>query len=195
MSTGTRADVRRQQRLELIVAAAEDVLADTGLEGATLQEVGERVGMSKGALYYYVDGKDQLLALVLAEVLRAIRVDAERNLADDASALARLRSFAHAHARISAERAAGKLIVSHVDLLAASAVTAALLSEHEHHARRLADAAVTAGQLRPVSPVVGAAVLFGALNTLVRSYDPQGQRTLEELVDESFDLLLRGWLA
>lgn len=188
-----RARERRRQRLRLIVDAASGVLAEVGPDGTTLDEVGQRVGMSKSALYYYVDSKQQLMALVLETILEDIRAEATRVAADGADPLQRLRTFAHAHVRAAVERPAGQLVVSTVDLLAADAVTAELLRSHQREALDVVAEAVAAGQLRDVPDLVVAPVLFGTLNAIPRMFDTSGPRPLAEVVDRALDLILDGW--
>ncbi|MEM8904754.1 MAG: TetR/AcrR family transcriptional regulator [Actinomycetota bacterium] len=189
----TRAERRREQRRALIIDAAVAELAESGIAGTTLAGVGERVGLSKGALYYYVDSRDALLALVLDDGLRAIRTAAEELAGPDPAPLDALTAFARSHVRHAVEHPSGPLIVSNVDHLAAHDLTAELLHEHERAARRIIEAAVDDGQLRHVHPVVASTVLFGALNTLCRAFDPDGPLDLDEMLDAALDLLLRGW--
>lgn len=195
LSATGRAERRREQRRALIIAAAEDELRESGIAGATLAGVGERVGLSKGALYYYVDSRDALLALVLDDGLRGIRAEAERLTGGDASPVEELMEFGRAHVRFAVERPSGPLIISNVDFLAAHDRTAELLHEHEEHARSIIRRAVDAGELRAVHPVVASSAFFGALNTLCRTYDPEGELTLDEMIDATLELLLHGWSA
>ena len=69
--TAARQERRWESRRELIVRAAVDVFAELGLEGATLEAVGERVGLTKASLYYYVKSKEELLGHVVGHVVRA----------------------------------------------------------------------------------------------------------------------------
>jgi AcrR family transcriptional regulator len=66
-----RQERRWESRRDLIVRAAVDVFAEMGIEGATLDAVGERVGLTKASLYYYVKSKEELLGHVVGHVLRA----------------------------------------------------------------------------------------------------------------------------
>ena len=190
-----RAATRREQRRSLIIAAAEEQLGEAGLAGTTLASVGDRVGLSKGALYYYVDSRDDLFALVLSDVLGQIRDDTAEQVGPDATAVEELRAFAHCHVYRAVNRSIGALIVSNVDYLAAHDRTAAQLHEHELHVRHIIDRGVAAGELRPVNRVVASTVFFGALNTLCRTYDPDGSLDLTEMVDTALDLMLGGWAA
>ncbi len=189
----SRAETRREQRRALIIAAAEEELRESGIAGTTLAGVGERVGLSKGALYYYVDSRDALLALVLDDGLQGIRAEAERLAGDDPAPVDELVAFGRAHVRFAVERPSGPLIISNVDYLAAHDRTAELLHDHEEAARAIVRRAVADGSLRDVHPVVASSAFFGALNTLCRTYDPDGELTLDEMIDATLDLLLHGW--
>jgi len=177
----------------MIIAAAEDELALSGLAGTTLAAVGDRVGLSKGALYYYVDSRDDLLAMILDDGLRAIRQQAAQLSGENPSELDELTAFAQAHVRCAIDRPFGQLIVSNVDFLAAHDRTAELLHGHEQEARKIVTRAVEAGTLRSIHPVVASSAVFGALNTLCRTFDSDGELALDEMIHATLDLLLSGW--
>ncbi len=189
----TRAEIRRNQRKALIVTAAEAQLAEAGLAGATLDLVGRRVGLSKAALYYYVDSREDLLGLVLDDILRDTRARAEELAGDTTSPLECLQCFARAHVSVVTERPAGRLIVSNVDLLATNERSAQLLHDQEMIVRTLITDAIAAGELRDIHPVVASTVIFGALNTLCRTYNPDGPMSVDEVTDTALDLLLQAW--
>ncbi len=57
----------QERRHEIIVAAGRAFGRD-GYEGASLNRILEEAGLSKGAAYYYFDGKDDLFATVVLAV-------------------------------------------------------------------------------------------------------------------------------
>ncbi|MBX2878477.1 MAG: TetR/AcrR family transcriptional regulator [Granulosicoccus sp.] len=189
----SRARVRREQRRSSLVEAVEAELDETGLEGATLERVGQRVGLSKGALYYYIDSRDDLLTLVLEDVLQQQREKGEGLAGEFPTPLARLRAFAHGHVSVIVNRPAGRMIVGHLELLASHQKSTRLLQQQDVYVRAIIKDAVEAGELRKITPVIASAVLFGALNTVPRTFDPNGPLSLEEVVDAVLDLLLTGW--
>src|SRR5262245_64427407 len=86
-----------------IVAAGRDVLEAEGLDGLTMQRVAEAVGVRAPSLYKRVNGRGELVKLVIEDVGRELAEtiaaasgsgDARRDL--DAVARA-FRAFAHAH--------------------------------------------------------------------------------------------------
>ena len=177
----------------LIIAAAEAELEESGLAGITLTAVGDRVGLSKGALYYYVDSRDSLLALVLDDALQAIRLEASAEAGPGAPPLDRVAAFARAHLRYAVERPAGSLIANSVAELAVHEGTAELLRCHTAALLDIVGDAVRAGDLRDVPPTVAVTAFFATLNSLSRTFDRDGELGFDELVDAALDLLLVGW--
>lgn len=66
---------RSREALRKILAAAEDVLADTGIDDFTMAVVAERAGMSVGAIYRRFEGKEQLLNAVKDRMLSRLEDD------------------------------------------------------------------------------------------------------------------------
>jgi len=62
MQTSPRVLRKRQQRIDAIVEAAMDLVADAGLEGLTIQQLASELDYTPGALYRYFDSKEHLLA-------------------------------------------------------------------------------------------------------------------------------------
>jgi len=50
---------------QLILDTAEQLIKEKGCRQTTLQDIISRSGLSKGAIYHYVSGKDELFGLVL----------------------------------------------------------------------------------------------------------------------------------
>ncbi|MEK8132169.1 TetR/AcrR family transcriptional regulator [Paenibacillus filicis] len=50
---------------QLILDTAEQLIGEKGCRQTTLQDIIDRTGLSKGAIYHYVSGKDELFGLIL----------------------------------------------------------------------------------------------------------------------------------
>jgi len=55
---------RRQQTRDVLVEAATEVFARRGYEGASLEEIAERAGFTRGAIYKHFAGKEELFFAV-----------------------------------------------------------------------------------------------------------------------------------
>ena len=162
-----RHEIKRQH----IVEAAAEVFAEVGIQDATLEQIGERVGLTKASLYYYFSGKEQLLIEVLARVLAEIRGRAAELTEDSMDPLQKLEMLARAYVESSLELPAGRLVVANLDTLVGNRDAADLMRRHEEPARRLFAAARRLALVGDVDTVVAIKTLYGALNNLPRWYN------------------------
>ncbi|MGZ7441534.1 TetR/AcrR family transcriptional regulator [Paenibacillus sp. TH7-28] len=51
--------------LKLLLETAEEMILEKGCRATTLQDIADRSGLTKGAIYHYVKSKDELFALIL----------------------------------------------------------------------------------------------------------------------------------
>ncbi|WP_248925392.1 TetR/AcrR family transcriptional regulator [Paenibacillus hamazuiensis] len=58
-------ELKREQTLQLLLGSTEQLVREKGCAKTTLNDIMERSGLSKGAIFHYVKGKDELFALVL----------------------------------------------------------------------------------------------------------------------------------
>ncbi|WMT41213.1 TetR/AcrR family transcriptional regulator [Paenibacillus sp. D2_2] len=63
---------QRTASFELILETAEQLILEKGCRQTTLQDIIERSGLSKGAIYHYVSGKDELFGLILKSKFEAL---------------------------------------------------------------------------------------------------------------------------
>lgn len=112
-----------EERPRQIIDAAFDVFSDAGLQGARLDRIARRAGVSKGTIYLYFASKEELFrAVVEAKVITVIEAaeqDAARRAAGDECAVDALR----------------RLMLNHWDLLRSSTYLAMhrLVQAELHH--------------------------------------------------------------
>jgi len=56
---------QRSASFQLILDTTEQLIKEKGCRQTTLQDIIDRTGLSKGAIYHYVSGKDELFGLIL----------------------------------------------------------------------------------------------------------------------------------
>ncbi len=76
---------RRQQTRDVLIAAATEVFARRGFEGAALEEIAETAGFTRGAIYKHFDSKEDLF-LAVTDVLNEQVIDAFRAIAPSSTA-------------------------------------------------------------------------------------------------------------
>lgn len=70
--------VKWRRRREQIVDTSAKVFADRGFHGTSTTELCEANGLGKGALYYYIGSKEELLAAIHDRVMDEVMVGADR---------------------------------------------------------------------------------------------------------------------
>ena len=69
---GVKQEERRQKTIELLLQTVKKLIAEKGCESITMKHIMEESGLSKGAIFHYVDSKEELFAKVLEERLDQI---------------------------------------------------------------------------------------------------------------------------
>ncbi|GGD38828.1 TetR/AcrR family transcriptional regulator [Croceicoccus pelagius] len=186
----------REDRWQQVVAVSAALFAEKGYEATSLREIAERVGMLKGSLYHYINGKSDLLVHVLREahsrgvlVLTGI---AER----EGRALERLEDVITAHARyIFTERVfTAGFIEAHRHLTPDRAREFDLAERNYRKAvERLIARGQAEGELRhDIDPKVSALCLLGFLNSLHGWAKPASGLTTRRLCDHALVMGLGG---
>lgn len=183
---------RQAERRRRILEVAADEFSAQGYERATSDRIGARIGLSKAALYYYVDGKEDLFGQLLERAVAEVSERAGGMSGPEASAVERLRAFVTAHIEVAATTSAGRLLAERVDLAAATGGVREVWEGHRAVLVRILEERIASGEFRPASPHVTAALMFGSLNSIPRWFDPEGEVSLGELVDQTVDLILSG---
>ncbi len=187
-----RQSKRRELRRQSILTAAAEEFASAGFERATLGGIGERVGLSKASLYYYVDGKEDLLVELLDRVTRLIEEKALERTPEGGGPRERLQAFVSAHMEIAAGTLEGRLLAENLDTILTEEAAAKVRRRHELTVTAILVDGVEAGVFTDVPTRAATKLIFGALNSVPRWYDPDGPMDLAELADMTGNLLLSG---
>lgn len=84
-------------REQTIYAAAARIFYQKGYSAASIQDIADEVGLLKGSLYYYIDGKEDLLYGITRTIHDLALTFVERTLALDDTPAERLRFLLHLH--------------------------------------------------------------------------------------------------
>jgi AcrR family transcriptional regulator len=179
-SKGSNAKAAKSSRSELvsreILEVSARLFAERSYDGTTLQDIADAIGVTRGALYYYMDSKEDLLATLVAEtsVATAELLNGLR-ARDELGPTETLRAFAYT--LVQQRAAAGdrfKMLertessmppnVAAEHLRARRAVLAALVEVVEE--------GVTSGELRPLDARVAAFSVLGICNWVAWWFKP-----------------------
>jgi AcrR family transcriptional regulator len=194
---GQGGTARRELVVNEIYEQATRLFAERGFAGTSLQDIADAVGLTRPALYYYVKGKDELLAKLVAEITEesAASIGAIARRADLDPA-AKLRAIVKASVQRQAEHAARFRLL----LLSEAELPAEIAAAHEAGRRavlksiaRVIDRGIEEGVFRPVDARIVALGVLGMNNWVAWWFTP-GRDRIETVAEELADLAVASLL-
>ncbi|WP_067479218.1 TetR/AcrR family transcriptional regulator [Nocardia amamiensis] len=177
-----------------IMRAAIDLFAEKGFHGTGVAEIGERADVQRGALYYHIGSKEELLWQILRDYIQLMLLDAEQIAASPDDPIAKLRKLIHSHVRLII-RHQREVAIQLRDVGALTGERAVELQDLRDRVQRcwqrVIDAGHAEGLLRTDDHVVTNSVL-GMLNMVTFWYRPHGDRSPGEIAEILATTLLDG---
>lgn len=177
-----------------ILRVATELFAEKGFHGTGIQEISEASGLARGALYYHIKSKDQLLYEVLLAPHQQVVARANAILASDAPPERKLRDLARGHLRSLIDMKPAWTVSSR-DLDALSPAhrveLRALQRQYQQLWREALRACEAAGLVKPVDDVQFRGFL-GMMSQAFNWIDAKGPRSPEDIADAYLDLVLDG---
>ena len=171
--------------LSTVVDASVGVFTERGFDGTSMEDLSQRLGISKSAIYHHVESKDALLGMALDQALDGLEQTAAEVRGLEGPAVARLEVLIRRSVAVLVDR------LPYVTLLLRvrgnSEVERQALARRRRIDRLVAELvneAVAEGDLRPdLDPTVTARLLFGMVNSLTEWLKPGGKHDASELAD------------
>jgi AcrR family transcriptional regulator len=187
--------VRRQLVQNEIFDRAEELFAERGFNGTSLQDVADALGVTRSALYYYVDSKEALLEALVADTSKDAADGLDAIASSELSPPDKLRAAVVDEVkRISSRPSRLRLLdrcepdfPEHVAVLHRTA-------EHRllDAMAGIIDAGVTGGYFRPVHPKVTACSILGMCNWIAWWWQADGEVNGDDLAVSIADIAVNG---
>ena len=169
------------ERLDHLLARAARVFADKGYHPTTMRDLSAASGMSLAGMYYYVRGKEDLLALIQEGARQAVATATDPE--------ERLQAFIRHHVAFFADHMAEMKVLSHeTPPRSVSAVKRRYVDLLESI---LKDAAPEHSM---VDRSAATYILFGMMNWIYNWYDPAGEIDPARLADLMASIFLGGFV-
>ncbi|RZT84505.1 TetR family transcriptional regulator [Pseudonocardia sediminis] len=186
----------REERWAELIEVATQVFYEKGYDGASLQDIADRLGMLKGSLYYYIQSKEDLLFDVISTVhrdgLAVVRARAEV----EGSPLEKLESVIVGHVEHTCRNLVPTAVFLHeLSALPIDRRKEVLGSEHAYQGvfRDLIEQAQRQGDVRAdLDPRLAALSVLGSTNWVYRWFRPGGAFTPEQIGSELAEMSIRG---
>jgi TetR/AcrR family transcriptional regulator, cholesterol catabolism regulator len=170
----------REDRWQEIVSVATQIFYEKGYQGASLQDLADRVGILKGSVYYYIASKQDLLVAVIEEVHTAGINNIRSLAATEGDALTRLQRVIIGHV----EHVAKTLVSTTVFLHELNSLTdenrQRILGGDRHSYQQVFRELIIEGKKegsvrQDIDAKLGALSILGSLNWIYRWYRENGE--------------------
>jgi AcrR family transcriptional regulator len=180
---------RLDRRLEVIRTAAR-LFAEHGYRQATLEEVAGALHMTRSALYYYADSKDELLRQCGAEANVAL-AEALEHARGGATGYERVTRFFARYAGFVCDDFGRCFALTDPREIAETDRAPHLQSRRTltHAIETMVAEGVEDGSIRPCDPVDVVRILYGAFNNIARWYRPGGKRSPTQIATDYLALM------
>jgi TetR/AcrR family transcriptional regulator, cholesterol catabolism regulator len=186
----------REERWAELIEVATQVFYEKGYDGASLQDIAERLGMLKGSLYYYIQSKEDLLFDVISTVhkegLAVIRGRADV----PGGPLERLENVIVGHVEHTCRNLVPTAVFLHeLSALPPERRQEVLGSEHAYQGvfRDLIELAQKDGLVRAeLDPRLATLSVLGSANWVYRWFRPGGEFSAEQIGAQLADMAIRG---
>ena len=192
--TSPRVREKRQRRQAEILRAALAAFRERGYHATTLDDIAERLGVRKTALYHYFPDKDAILFACHRRSLALLSSHLAEARQRHRSAGEQLRYIVQEHVRVITNSADGSPLAFDVPALAPPLHQRAIAARdrYERGLRAIIAEGVRRGEFRTVDPKMAAFVMLGAINWIARWYHPGGSIDPNDLGRQFADQLLGG---
>ncbi|MGB3482439.1 MAG: TetR/AcrR family transcriptional regulator [Mycobacterium sp.] len=186
----TKYDAKRDQILHVVA----ELFAAKSYHGTGIAEIGDAVGLGRGALYRYIGSKETLLYEISSRQLNRMNEVADELAVTEPDPEKRLGCLAEALLRNIAEhRSEWTVFFREFHALTGSWREEVLAGRerYEAHWRDTINEGIRAGRFRRVSPVVVKGIL-GMFNYSYLWLTPSGNETPEQIASEFVDVVISG---
>lgn len=187
---------QREAKRHAVLSTAAQLFNEKGFHATSLDDIAARLNVTKPTLYYYVKNKDQILIECVRQGLDVMLEGIEASRAAGGKAIDQLMTCMQVYARIVTMDFGMCLIRVGDEQLPPDSrkELRCIKSAIDQEFRRLVAEGVAEGSLQPCDPKMTAFVIAGALSWIGRWYQPGGEYTPEQVVQQCIATLCDGVL-
>jgi AcrR family transcriptional regulator len=195
-SPASHRERQREAKRQAVLQAAAQLFNERGFHATSLDDIAARLHVTKPTLYYYVKNKDEILLQCVRQGLDMMLEGIESSRAAGGKAIDQLMTCMQVYARIVTQDFGMCLIRVGDEQVPPESrkELRRLKSAIDQEFRRLVAEGVQEGSLQSCDPKMTAFVIAGALSWIGRWYQPGGEYTAEQVVQQCMDTLLGGVL-
>ena len=179
-----------------LIRVAIEMFHESGYEQTSLQNIADRMGFSKAAIYYHVKSKEDLLLDVYASVLQPVIVDARRisEIPAEDNLHVFLELIRHRLSIFTTDFESNAVFQIHRSLLSAESRAFMRSLDREYYAilKAAYNAGIKDGSIKPGSVPMRVNAILGMCNIMFRWYHPNGKIRPNKAIEEIIAVISSG---
>lgn len=165
--------------------AATRLIAKHGFEGMNLRMLADEIGVKAGSFYNHIDSKQSLLHVLLTDTMKELLDGLDQALSPASDPIDALKRFVAFHIEFHAVRR-DQVFIGNAELRSLNAAQLAevigMRDTYEKRLRQILRQGEAAGQFKPGDVKVASYALIAMLTGVCNWYNPQGRKTVPQLV-------------
>ena len=192
-SRAEQSDIKRKA----IIREAARVFNRRGSHGTTLDDVADRLGVTKAALYRYVDNKNDLLCACHAEAMEIANEQLAIGEREGRNGLDKIRIAMTGYLLSVVSDMGIPVLILEENALAEGTAgpIIALRDAFEKRLRELVEEGIRDGSILPVNPKLAVFMLLGSVHWVTKWYRPDGEWSAEQASTALIELATRAFAA
>ena len=192
--TEDKPKVRLSQRI--IVSTAADLFARNGFGATSLDDIGEALGVTKGALYYHVKNKEEILKLIFLTVLTVSEEPLQQIVQAALPAFDKLHRAITHHVAIAGDRSPSMLVFYREDVHLTGPFAREIASRKKAYERlfeQIIREGQSAGSFKSnLDPKIAAFGILGMCNWLSQWYRAGGAYSPDQIATMFSSIIEQG---
>lgn len=186
----------REMELSILKSAAK-IFAEKGYDKATLQQIADAVGIKKGSLYYYIEGKEDLLFRIADSMIEYWIKEIRRVTRQPLPPKEKLEAIIKAHVNLLAGDFERLCVFLHEYKSLKPEWRNKIVAKRDEY-DRLIEVAIEEGIEKdcfsPFDAKLVTLAIMGMCNWLYQWYSATGRVSINEIAASFSDLILKGLL-
>jgi AcrR family transcriptional regulator len=189
-NTGMSVEARRDE----ILRTLGEFLRDRHLSSLKMQDIADRLGMTKGNLYYYFKSKRDILFHCHMKAMQRSLTALEEVQATQASPGDKLHTLLVRHVRSITDDTYSAVLLTDLEMLSQAQRRhyISLRDNFEHGVRSLIEDGIREGEFLPQDVRLAGFAILGAINWISRWYKTRGPSNAEDVATAFADFFCRG---
>lgn len=180
------------KKKEEILRSAATVFAEKGYHGTTMEEVAAKLLMTKGSMYYYFKNKDDLLYHCHQMIMDKSIGKMTEIINSPTTPTSKLENAIKAHIHLATSEKSMFMVMDKPNQHFTDEYLREILDSRTKYAQyfdQILQEGIDKGEFKPIDIKMIRMIILGALNWIQEWYDPQGEKTGEE-ISEAFAMYL-----